>query len=95
MRAPTKKTYALVVAFGSPGDGTDREAAKRLDAIMKTQKVVSHERGHWGKEGEHDECFDLGAMPNAERDKLVARLKSEVASSRTTVKTNAPCRNDR
>lgn len=93
--APTKKSYSLVVAFGSPGDGTDHKAAERLEAIMKTQKVAAHERGRWGKEGEHDECFDLGAMADADREKLVARLKKEVASDRTTVKTNAPCRNDR
>ncbi|MDF2694939.1 MAG: hypothetical protein K0S65_3322 [Labilithrix sp.] len=54
------KKNILVVSFISPGDGTDRAAYERLEASLKTvanlPPFVSH---RWGREGEHDECFDL------------------------------------
>src|SRR5205085_973387 len=57
------KLYALVVSFTSPGNGTDGAAFERLRGVIADVGAarVGHVHGTWGKEGEHDECFDLAA----------------------------------
>jgi hypothetical protein len=86
-------TYALVVSFFSPGNGTDRAAFDKLTAIVaKLPKEVAQVTGHWGKEGEHDECFALTELDAKEKAAFVAQVKKEVgASDRVTIKENAAC----
>lgn len=86
--------YALVVSFFSPGDGTDSAAAKRLDdLIAKTTPKPSRVSSPWGREGEHDECFDLGELGDAAKASFIAAVKKEVAapSKKVNVSTNAVC----
>lgn len=94
---PTEpERFDLVVAFFSPGNGTDHEAASRLDFIVGKVEGLRHTRGHWGKEGEHDECFDLSALSAAQRRDFLTKVRAAVGSSdRVTITEHAPCRNDR
>ncbi len=81
--APMKgKTYAFVVSFISPGDGTDQAAYERLLGLVKAAPKPLHwALGHWGKEGEHDACFDLSELSKAEKTAFVAAVKKEVGKS--------------
>jgi hypothetical protein len=93
---PTKAVYSLVISFGSPGDGTDRAAFDRLEAAVKTLPQVPRARGRWGKEGEHDECFDLTALTSAERKTFVDRARGAIApSTKTDAHENAACNDDK
>ena len=93
---PNKK-YALVVSFFSPGNGTDREAYERLlGLIAKSPKKLAYATGHWGKEGEHDACFELTELSATEKTAFVASVKKEMAAStRVNVESNAVCKNTR
>jgi hypothetical protein len=85
--------YALVVSFFSPGNGTDREAYDKLMALVQKQpKHLAVVTGRWGKEGEHDECFQLNELPAEEKTAFVAAVKKEMASSkRVKIGEDAPC----
>lgn len=91
--ASAPKTYALVVSFFSPGNGTDRAAFDKLTAIVaKLPKKVAQVTGHWGKEGEHDECFDLSELDAKQKADFIAAVKKDVgASDRVTIKENDVC----
>lgn len=86
------RNYDLVVSFISPGDGTDHAAAERLEAAIAGVAGVVHARGHWGREGEHDECFVLGALSAEDRAAFIAKAKAAVADSKkVNVSENAVC----
>lgn len=91
------KIYALVVSFTSPGNGTDDAAYERLRNVVSDVGAtrVGHVHGHWGKEGEHDECFDLTALSFTEKKAFVQRVRLASNSDRVTVTENARCRNER
>ncbi|MBN9165635.1 MAG: hypothetical protein BGO98_16955 [Myxococcales bacterium 68-20] len=73
----------LVVSFISPGDGTDHAAYDRLKATLKSlAKVPPFVSRSWGKEGEHDECFDLSGLSAPERQAFIGRVKEAVRSSK-------------
>lgn len=89
---PEDHPYDLVVSFTSPGDGTDHEAEKQLEAIVAATKGLEHARGRWGREGEHDECFMLGGLSAADRDAFVGRVRTEVgASKKVNISEAAAC----
>lgn len=81
--APVKdRSYAFVVSFISPGDGTDHAAYERLLALVKaTPKPLHWALGHWGKEGEHDACFDLAELSSSEKTAFIAAVKKQVGGS--------------
>lgn len=85
--------YALVVSFISPGNGTDREAYDKLLALVKKQtKHLAVVTGRWGKEGEHDECFQLTELSAEEKKAFVAAVRKEVGGSkRVNIGENAEC----
>ncbi len=87
------RSYALVVSFFSPGNGTDNAASDKLTAIVaKLPKKVAQVTGRWGKEGEHDECFDLGELDAKEKAAFIAQVKQDVGSSkRVNINENATC----
>lgn len=86
------RNYDLVVSFISPGDGTDHAAAERLEAAIAGVAGVVHARGHWGREGEHDECFVLEALSAEDRAAFIAKAKAAVADSKkVNVSENAVC----
>lgn len=76
------KEYDLVVKFRSAGQGTDRDARARLDAMFDAIPDLGRAHGRWGREGEVDECADLDRVPAAERAALVARVKESMKSGR-------------
>lgn len=86
-------TYALVVSFFSPGNGTDHAAFDTLTAIVaKLPKKVAQVSSPWGKEGEHDECFTLAELDAKEKAAFVAQVKKDVGkSNRVTIKEDAAC----
>lgn len=91
------KSDILVVSFISIGSGTDRAAYDRLQAMLKTlaspPPFVSH---RWGREGEHDECFDLSALSVADRRAFIARVTAAIQSSdRVTITENGTCQEGR
>ena len=96
-RPQQDKLYALVVSFISPGDGTDARAHERLRAVVSDISAprVGHVRGSWGKEGEHDECFDLGGLAYAEKKAFLQRVRFATTSDRVTITENARCRHER
>jgi hypothetical protein len=85
--------YALVVSFISPGNGTDRDAYDKLMALVKKQtKHLAVVTGRWGKEGEHDECFQLSELSDAEKTAFVDAVRKEMGSSkRVNIGENAAC----
>jgi hypothetical protein len=86
------RNYDLVVSFFSPGDGTDHAAEQRLAAAIAGVAGVVHARGHWGREGEHDECFVLGALSAEDRAAFIAKAKAAVeGSEKVNVSENAVC----
>lgn len=94
----TGKIYALVVSFISPGNGTDSAAYDRLRGVVRDVGGVARTgqvSGHWGKEGEHDECFDLHAMSFTEKKQFVQRVHLAATSDRVTISEGARCRNER
>lgn len=76
------KDYDLVVSFRSVGQGVDRDARARLDAIYDATPALARAHGRWGREGEVDECADLDRMSVADRAAFVARVKSEMKSGK-------------
>jgi hypothetical protein len=85
--------YAVVVSFMSRGQGTDRAAFDRLQAALRDLPTVPHARRNWGKEGEHDECFDLAPLSPTERAQFSARVKSAIGDSDTaSIADNLDCR---
>lgn len=94
-RIDPAKVYDLVVSFGSPGDGTDSAAFDRLKTAIAGFSGVVHDQGRWGREGEHDECFDLAALSAKDRAAFVKKAKAAVAKSdRTTVREKSTCNDD-
>lgn len=91
------KKDILVVSFISPGDGTDHAAYDRLRATLKTLPKVPPFVSHlWGKEGEHDECFDLSALSAPDRKAFLARVSEAVRSSKkVTITENGTCHEGR
>jgi hypothetical protein len=86
----TKELF--VVRFISPGNGTDSAAADRLKAFLnKLPRVPPFVSHRWGKEGEHDECFDLASLEAKERDDFVARIKEATKSPKVTVLERGQC----
>jgi hypothetical protein len=65
--------------------------------MLKTQSPMPpHTTGHRGKEGEHDECFDLAAFSAPQREAFLSRVRKAVGDSkRVTLRENGPCRDDR
>lgn len=60
-----------------------------LKTLAKVPPFVSH---LWGKEGEHDECFDLSSFSPSERAAFLTRLKDFAKSSaKVTVTENGTC----
>lgn len=93
----TGRRYTIVVSFTSPGDGTDRAAYERLLGVVRDVGAgkVGRVSGRWGKEGEHDECFDLSRLPHRERLAFTERVRLSVGTSdRVTISENAPCRHE-
>lgn len=92
---PTQgKLYSLVVSFQSPGDGTDSAAFERLLGVVRDVGAakVGRVSGRWGKEGEHDECFDLARLPHRERLAFVQRVRLATGTSdRVQISERAPC----
>jgi len=89
---PEAHPYDLVVSFISPGDGTDHEAFEHLKAIVAETPGLVHARGHWGREGEHDECFMLTGLTPTDRMAFVARVREEMAKSqKVNLGENAEC----
>lgn len=91
------KKDILVVSFISPGDGTDHAAYDRLKATLKSlSKVPPFVSRSWGKEGEHDECFDLSGLSAPERQAFLARVKEAVRSSKkVNITENGTCNEGR
>lgn len=90
------RRYDFVVSFVSPGDGTDVEAAKRLQNVVDDTPKLGHVRGSWGREGEHDECFTLGLLGSAERKAFIDRVHAAVAASpKVKVAANVECQHTR
>ena len=89
--------YRVVVSFGSECCGTDRKALEALERVVARypRAALGHTRGHWGKEGELDECFSLEGLSDAERARFVGEVRASVSGKLTSVGENAPCRNDR
>jgi hypothetical protein len=87
------KKDILVVSFFSPGDGTDHAAYDRLKAMLKSLAKVPPFVSHsWGKEGEHDECFDLSGLAASDRPAFLARVKEAIRSSKkVTITENGTC----
>lgn len=88
------KSYSFVVTFFSPGDGTDVAASDRLEAfLLRSKKQVPRVTGHWGKEGEHDECFSFAELSARERKAFMADVKQAIgASPKVSYREDAPCR---
>lgn len=88
------KSYSFVVSFFSPGDGTDVAASDRLEAfLLRAKKQVPRVTGHWGKEGEHDECFSFAELSARKRKAFMADVKQAIgASSKVSYREDAPCR---
>lgn len=86
-----EKRFELVVVFFSPGNGTDARAEQALDQVVKAWPKVKRASYPWGKEGEHNECFDFGA-DQAARDDFLHHIKTDVAgSSRVRIYSDARC----
>lgn len=90
------RRYAVVVSFISPGNGTDGAAYERLLGIVRDVGAgkTGHVSGRWGKEGEHDECFDLASLSRQEKKTFLERVRLAVAGPRTQIKENDVCRNE-
>lgn len=90
---PATPTFALVVSFYSPGNGTDAAAFERLEKLLAAQpKKLARTTTRWGREGEHDECFLLTELTPAERTEFVAQVRKEMSSSqRVNIGENAEC----
>lgn len=89
--------YLVVVSFGSECCGPDRKAEDALDAVVARypRPALGHARGHWGKEGERDDCFTLAGLSAADRARFVADVRANVAGKLTKVAENASCHADR
>jgi hypothetical protein len=87
------RTYALVVSFFSPGNGTDGEAFDRFEAMLKKQAPApAHVTSRWGREGEHDECFTLAELDEAKKRAFIGKVKEAIGGSkRVNVKLDAEC----
>lgn len=86
-----EKRFELVVVFFSPGNGTDARAEQALDQVVKAWPAVKRASFPWGKEGEHNECFDFGA-DQAARDDFLHHVKTDIASSsRVRIYSDARC----
>ena len=86
-----------MVSFVSPGNGTDHVAYDGLRSMLTTlPKVPPFVSHRWGKEGEHDECFDLSTFSLAERRAFVAKINEVARSSKkVTVTENGTCHEGR
>ena len=91
------KSYSLVASFYSPGNGTDHAAYDRLVRVVAEVGAakVGHVSGHWGKEGEHDECFDLASLPPGEKKAFIERVRLAASSNRVRLSENATCKSER
>src|SRR5690349_15366292 len=78
--AVAEKTYSLVVSFGSIASGTDDAASERLKRVEIPRGAVHH-RGLWGKEGEFDECFDLGDVPADKSRAFIDNVRRAIGAS--------------
>ncbi len=89
--------YALVVSFYSPGNGTDAEAFARLEKLIAEHpKKPSRTTTRWGREGEHDECFTLQELGEAERAEFIAAVKKSMSTSnRVNINEKGECSEDR
>lgn len=76
------KTYDLVVKFRSVGQGTDRDARSRLDAIFDGIPDLGRAHGRWGREGEVDECADLDRLAPGDRTALLAKVRAAMQSGK-------------
>ncbi|CAN5494834.1 hypothetical protein BH09MYX1_BH09MYX1_41670 [soil metagenome] len=86
-----EKRFELVVEFFSPGNGTDAKAEAALETIAAAWPKVRRASYPWGKEGEHNECFDFEGN-QAARDDFVRGIKTSVSgSTRVRVHSDARC----
>jgi len=90
-----EKLYDVVVSFISPGDGTNREAADALQRfVVGVGPTLEHARGRWGKEGEHDECFDLSGLDAKARKRFLSFVKSLAKKPKVQLGEKATCRDE-
>ena len=65
--------------------------AKSGEQVVKAWPGVKRASFPWGKEGEHNECFDFGA-DQAARDDFLHHVKTDIASSsRVRIYSDARC----
>ncbi|MFW5877270.1 MAG: hypothetical protein ACOCXM_11080 [Myxococcota bacterium] len=83
--------HPLVVQFTSVGAGTDRDALRRLEALIREHEAawgtkIAHRKRRWGREGESDHCFPLDTLSEAQKQELIRRIRAEVAAGAPTVR---------
>jgi len=90
------KIYDLVVSFGSPGDGTDRDAYERVRKVIEGTSGLETATGYWGKEGEHDECFMLTHLSDPARKKFRDEIERATRGGKYVhVASKETCRHER
>jgi hypothetical protein len=95
--ATTGKTYRLVVSFISKGAGTDPKARDDFGLIINEYRIskgaeLKTVRPHWGKEGEMDICTDLTELSDAEKTKMIDKVRDKLGKNdRVTISENAVC----
>lgn len=89
-----EQSFELVVVFFSKGQGVDHRAERDLDKIedgWRKPGAIRHASHAWGREGEHNECYDFGSNQAARDDFLHGIRMSVAGSDRVRVYQNARC----
>jgi hypothetical protein len=91
---PADGKMALIVSFYSPGNGTNEEAAAKLNALIDaTQPKPARKTVRWGREGEHDECFKLDDLSAEQKTAFIAAVEKELAGAdRVNILKDEPCK---
>ena len=90
--------FDLVVVFSSFGTGTDHEAGMRIRAVAertskRTGLAIEPKVESWGREGERDDCYDLGKLSEADKERFIREvIQAAGDSERVTMFRDEPCR---
>lgn len=96
-----EQVHTYTVSFISIGSGTDREARKRYDRFIldceeANNTKLTYQKVNWGREGEMDYCFEIGALIPSIQEKFIAESKDILKESQLIrYVENKPCREPR